>query len=244
MIEKSSPEFAKILGQAIVAMSYSMCGVDSSTPVPHGGVVNGYDKLAPAYVEVTEHRDGPGPEQWKDYSSCGDQLHAILERVGVRLPALNRASQKQYVSGANITRLQQFPFSKPAPKDPGFRPQPGTLCLIWNTGYDAHALVCLGPGSDENHMLTGNYGASGMSSSSGPGANVADSPWVNELSLVAPHAPTGYQLVGGSRRKLHYIITPESIVPYIDAQINLSGIRGFSSIEISDIGDKLGARYE
>lgn len=244
MIEKSSPEFASLLGDAIVAISYSLCGVSPTATVPAGGTVKGFDKLAPQYIKTTEGRDGPGPEQWKHYSSCGDQLHEILRRVGVRLPALNRASLKQYVPGANITRLQQFPFSKEAPNDPSYRPPAGSLCLIWNTGLDAHALVVLGPGSDSRHIRTGNYGAGGMNASVAPGADVADSPWADEMTRSDPPKPTGYHLVGSSRRKLHTVITPASIVPYIDAQIDLSDIRGFGETAISDIGDKLGARYE
>ena len=238
MIEKSSPEFAELLGEAIVSLSRYFCGVPH-VHAPHGGKVVGRDKLDPVYVAVTEHRDGPGPAQRAAYSSCGDQLHAILERVGVRHPALNRASQHNYQNGANITRLQQFPFSRVAPKDVAYRPPAGSLCLIWTTGYDAHALVVLGPGSDEHHIETANYGAGGMSSATAPGADIADSPVALEMRPTAPGGPTGCILIGGSRRKLHYVIEPAMIVPYIDAQIDLSGC------EVSgELVDALGARYD
>lgn len=228
-IEKSSPEFAKLLGMAICALSRHFCGAPIDARPAPGAVLTGRDKLDPVYVAVTEHRDGPGPEQRKHYSSCGDQLHAILERVGVRLPPLNRSSLKQYQVGANITRLQAFPFSHEAkPHEPV--PPAGSLCLIWTSGYDAHALTILGEGSDENHVITGNYGAGGMSPSTAPGANISDSP----IMLDA-----GFWHIGGSHRRLHTVITPASIVPYIDAQINLSGA------EVSDdLVDALGARYD
>ncbi len=238
MIEKSSPEFADLLGEAIVSLSRYFCGVPY-VHAPPGGVANGRTKLDPVYRQVTEGRDGPGPEQWRHYSSCGDQLHAILERVGVRLPFLNRKSLHGWVPGANISRLQRpaCPFAAAPLAASTYRPPNGSLCLIWKTGTDAHALVILGPGSDEHHIETGNYGAGGMSPSSSPGANIADSPWAPELS-VDGKMNTGH-LLGSSRRKLHTVITPASIVPYIEAQINLSGCA-----VTGELVDALGARYE
>src|SRR5690349_14635943 len=105
-LEKSSPEFSEALGQAIVALSYSMCGVDLEAKIPPGGKVEGFNKLAPEYIRVTEGRDGPGPEQRKKYSSCADQLHAILERVGVRLNCVNRGKNHIY-GAAQMSRLQK-----------------------------------------------------------------------------------------------------------------------------------------
>lgn len=234
-IERSSPEYAELLGQAIVALSYSMCGVEPGENPPPGGVIQGYDKLANEYMKVTENRDGPGPNERKHYSSCGDQLHAILERVGVRLPFVNRSSLRgKFAYGENITRLQKPAciFAKSPPVSHTYRPVPGTLCLIWTSGLDAHALVVLGKGSDDNHILTGNYGAGGMSEATAPGADVADSPCEWSESR-------GSLLIGGSRRGLRSIITPESIVPYIDAQINLSGTH-----ITGEVVDALGAKYE
>lgn len=249
-LEKSSPEFADALGQAIVALSYSMCGVDLEAVVPPGGVVQGFDKLAPGYVKVTEGRDGPGPRERERYSSCGDQLHAILERVGVRLPCVNRKSlHGKFAYGENITWLQKpnCPFSSKAPNDENYRPPSGSLCLIWTTGLDAHALTILGPGSDDKHIRTGNYGAGGMSQATSPGANVADSPCILETKKVFTNVAknefhyenTGYLLIGSSRRRLNVVITPAAIVPYIDAQIDLSGAR-----VTDDLISALGARYE
>jgi hypothetical protein len=230
MIEKSSPEFAELLGEAICALSRHFVGVAIDARPAPGKVINGRDKLDPVYMAVTEHRDGPGPLQRANYSSCGDQLHAILERLGVRLPALNRASKKQYQVSANVTRLQAFPFSREAkPHEPP--PPAGSLCLIWTSGYDAHALVCLGPGSDEHHILTGNYGAGGMNAAIAPGASLADSPLERDAA--------SYLHIGGSHRRLHTVITPASIVPYIDAQIDLTG-----APVTDDLIDALGARFD
>lgn len=246
MIERSSPEFAELLGEAICALSRHFCGVAIDARPPPGRSLEGRDKLDPVYRTVTENRDGPGPIQRASYSSCGDQLHAILERVGVRHPALNRASQKQYQVGANITRLQAFPFSHEAqPHEPV--PPAGSLCLIWTSGFDAHALTILGQGSDEHHVITGNYGAGGMSASTAPGANLSDSPIApqyrpqtqDEINRKAPKVPTGYLLIGGSHRRLHTVITPAAIVPYIDAQINLTG-----APVTGELLDALGARYD
>lgn len=230
MIERSSPEFAALLGDAICALSRHFCGAALEAAPAPGGVLAGRDKLDPVYVAVTEGRDGPGPVQRKAYSSCGDQLHAILERVGVRHPALNRASQKNYQVGANISRLQAFPFSRAAPAHGG-APPAGSLCLIWTSGYDAHALVCLGPGSDARHLITANYGAGGMSAATAPGADLADSPIAVD--------PAGYLHIGGSHRRLQTLITPASLVPYLDAQINLTG-----AAVSGELIDALGARYE
>lgn len=229
MIERSSPEFADLLGLAICALSRYFCGVAIDAKPAPGKTLEGRDKRDPVYRTVTENRDGPTAHQRATYSSCGDQLHAILDRLGVRNPALNRARLKQYQTGANIMRLQAFPFShSPAVHVPP--PVAGSLCLIWTSGYDAHAFVVLGPGSDDQHLLTANYGAGGMSAATAPGANIADSPVLLDAS--------GFLHVGGSHRRLHTVITPASIAPFIDAQIDLSG----ASVS-GELVDALGARY-
>jgi hypothetical protein len=232
-LEKSSPEFADALGQAIVALSYSMCGVDLEASVPVEGVVQGFNKLAPEYIRVTEGRDGPGPEQMKKYSSCADQLHALLERVGVRLPNVVNRGKNHVYGAAQMIKLEKpnCPFAKTPPSDPTYRPPIGSLCLIWSTGFDAHALVILGAGSDDKHIRTGNYGAGGMSEFISPGANVADSPCVWDDKRKA-------LLIGKSKRALHSVIEPASIVPYIDAQIDLSGAR-----VTDDLIQALGAKW-
>lgn len=246
-IDHADPAFAPLLGSAIVALSYSLCGVSPDALVPAGGVVAGFDKLAPKYVATTEGRDGPGADQRKAYSSCGDQLHRILELIGVRNePWVNRKSLGHYTVGANISRLEPSacPAAKVPPRDPAYRPPPGSLCLIWTSGYDAHAFVVLGDGSDANHIRTGNYGAGGMSSATAPGANVADSPWALEFRAgVAPPTPSGRHLLGGSRRVLQRVITPDALVPYITAQIDLSGVTFSAALQDGvDLIAALGAR--
>lgn len=235
-LEKSSPEFADALGLAISAISYHLCGVKYGEKPKPGDVINGYDKLQPIYVQTTEGRDGPGPHERENYSSCADQLHRILELVGVRGPQINRGKNHVY-GAAQMSKLQPptAPYAAIPPASPVYRPPIGSLCLIWTTGFDAHALVVLGPGSDDNHILTGNYGAGGMSAAIAPGTSIADSPCVWDEKKKA-------LLIGGSHRALHTVITPKAIVPYIDAQIDLTGVSGGGVIDISEIADALGAR--
>lgn len=237
MLDRSDPKFADALGTGIVALAYSLCGVDYEQMPPPGGVIQGFDKLAPVYMATTEHRDGPTPADREHYSSCTDQLHAILERIGVRQNWVNRQSLGHHQYGAaTVTKLEPrdagnnpggCPASVPAPKDPAYRPPPGSLCLIWTTGNDAHALVVLGPGSDAHHIRTANYGAGGMNAAISPGANVADSPC--EWRDGALH-------IGGAHRALHCVITPAAIVPYITAPIDLSG-----AAAADDLLDTIGA---
>lgn len=233
-LARGSPEFAEALGQAIVELSHYFCGVPRDARPAPGGVVAGFDKLAPIYVGATEHRDGPGPEQRKRYSSCGDQLHAILERFGVREPWVNRASLGQYLVGANIMRLHQ-PACEAAQsaiaRDPAYTPPPGSLCLIWSTGNDAHAFVVLGQGSP-GHLLTGNYGAGGMSAATAPGANVADSSYAWD-PIRKIHT------LGAARRGLQSVIEPTALAAHVATQIDLTG-----APVGDDLIEALGARYD
>lgn len=231
-LDKADPRFAALLGDAIVALSYWFCGVSPDAIVPAGGVVQGRHKDDPIYQKVVEGRDGPGPLDRQHYSSCGDQLHAILERVGIRNELwVNRKSLGHYRNGLNIVNLHAptCPIAKAPPKDPDYRPPAGSLCLIWTTGNDAHALVVLGPGSDAKHILTANYGAGGMSAALAPGADVADSPALWDGRALR---------IGGARRILQSVITPEAIVPYVTAQIDLTGV-GVTG----ELIDALDARY-
>jgi len=231
MLDRSDPQFASALADAIVALSRYFCGFSPDSVPPPGQALNGLPKDAPLYVAVTEGRDGPGPEERKIYSSCGDQLHAILERLGVREPFLNRRSLGQYRQGENISLLQHphCPFASVPPSYPSYRPPAGSLCLIWTTGFDAHALVVLGPGSDPGHVLTGNYGAGGLSESLVPGTSLADSPVHYDASGLH---------IGGSNRALHTVIPPASIIPHITARIDLSG-----APVTGDLIDALGALW-
>lgn len=239
-LDHSDPQFAPALADAIVALSYHLCGVPFDAVPPIGGVINGFSKLDPIYVETTERRDGPGDRERENYSSCADQLHAIMERVGVRERWVNRASLGFYKNSTpTITKLEPYhsknnPIGSPAsiwaPKDPAYRPPAGSLCLIWTTGGDAHALVVLGPGSDSRHIRTANYGAMGMNKALSPGATVADSPCTWNGSAL---------LIGGAHKALHTVITPAALVPFITDQIHLLGAE-----VTDDLIQALGARWK
>ena len=240
-LDPADLRYALALGDAIVALSYYFCGVDILATPPPGGVLKGRAKDDAVYRAATEGRDGPGDLERAHYSSCGDQLHAILERLGVRNePWVNRKSLGHYRPGCNIVNLHKptCPIAIDAPRAVAYRPPAGSLCLIWTTGNDAHAFVVLGDGSDPAHIRTGNYGAGGMNAALSPGANVADSPYLTELSPYDGSA-TGRHLIGGSHRVLQSVITPEAIVPYVSAQIDLSG-----APVTDELIDALGARYE
>lgn len=233
MIEKSSPEFAELLGVAICGLSRYFVGVPYLNP-QNGVALAGRSKLDPVYQDrVCEGRDGPTDYAREHYSSCGDQLHAILQAVGVRHPCLNRKSLHGFEYGVNITRLRAAacPFSSEKDAVVQAVPPPGSLCLVWTSGYDAHALVIHGEGSDAGHIITGNYGAGGMNKSTAVGASLADSPLTRDAK--------GYLHIGGSHRQLHTVITPAMIVPYIEAQIDLTG-----AIVTDEVIQALGARWD
>jgi hypothetical protein len=148
---------------AAVALCEHACGYDK-----------GRSKDDPVYVEVTEGRDGPGPKQREQYSSCGDLAHWLYGRLGIREPWINRTDDGvngPWRAGVNVSRLWggSCPFDRVPPADPLWRPEPGDVVLIWNTGYDAHVMVALGlePGGK---LRTANYGAGGMAAALSPGA--------------------------------------------------------------------------
>ncbi len=240
-LDHSDPQFVSALTDAIVALAHHFCGVPIDARPPAGGTLDGFNKLAPVYMGVTEHRDGPGPAQREAYSSCGDQLHAILERVGVRAPWINRGAKHVYGS-AQMTKLEPFdpkgnpggsPASRFVPSDPSYRPPAGSLCLIWTPGVNnAHALVVLGQGSDSGHLLTANYGATGMSAALAPGAQLADSPYAWD-PVHRWHA------LGRTKRALQTVITPETLVPYLTEQVDLTGCE-----VTDDLIQALGAKWE
>ena len=154
---------------------------------------------------------------------------------------MNRHSLGQYRDTKNIQELEPFDAngnpigstaSVYAPKDPAYRPPSGSLCLIWTSGYDAHALVCLGYSDDGTVMYTGNYGAGGMSPATEPGANVAASNCAWDPTRQA-------LLIGGSHRALHCILTPAALAVHVTAQINLTG-----TPVGDDVVEALGARYD
>ncbi len=153
---------------AAVALCEHACGYD-----------RGRSKDDPVYVEVTEGRDGPGPEQRKKYSSCGDLAHWLFKRLGIREPWINRTDDDAngpWRPGQNVSRLWggACPFDRVPPSDPLWLPEPGDVVLVWNTGFDAHVMVALGLDRD-GKLRTANYGAGGMSPLPSPGARIAAS---------------------------------------------------------------------
>jgi hypothetical protein len=136
----------------------------------------GRSKDDDVYKEVTEGRDGPGPDRRRRYSSCGDLAHWLYKRLGIREPWLNRTDDDAFgpwKPGANVSRLWggSCPFDEVPPDDPDWMPEAGDVVLIWNTGIDAHVMVSLGREGGE--LRTANYGASGMSPLAFPGAKIA-----------------------------------------------------------------------
>jgi len=141
----------------------------------------GRSKDDPVYLEVTEGRDGPGPEQRRKYSSCGDLAHWLYKRLGIREPWLNRSDDNSFGPwrpGANITLLwgTACPFDAVPPAGTQWMPDAGDVVLIWNgsNGHDAHVMVSLG--AEGAALRTANYGAGGMSPLAAPGAKIASKP--------------------------------------------------------------------
>lgn len=131
------------------------------------------------YVEVTEGRDGPGPEQRRHYSSCGDLAHWLYKRLGIREAWINRTDDGAFAawkSGANVSQLWggTCPIDKEPPSDSSWLPGPGDVVLIWNSGFDAHVMVSLG--RDGNSLRTANFGAAGMSPVVTSGAKIGSKP--------------------------------------------------------------------
>jgi hypothetical protein len=150
---------------AAVALCEYACGYEA-----------GRNKDDPVYLEVTEGRDGPGPERRRRYSSCGDLAHWLYKRLGVREQWLNRTDDNAFGPwrpGENIARLWggACPFDQVPPDDPQWMPDPGDVVLIWNSGIDAHVMVAIG--RDGAALRTANYGAGGMSPLASPGAKIA-----------------------------------------------------------------------
>lgn len=140
------------------------------------GYAVGRSKDDVIYKEVTENRDGPGPEQRKRYSSCGDLAHWFYRRLGIRETWVNRTDDNMYgpwKPGANVTQLwgSACPFDQVPPNDPNWLPGPGDVVLIWNTGNDAHVMVSLGV-DETGQFRTANFGAGGMSPSASPGSKI------------------------------------------------------------------------
>jgi hypothetical protein len=189
-----SPELTlDVWRAATVALVEYACGFEA-----------GRSKDDPVYKEVTEGRDGPGPEQRRRYSSCGDLAHWLYMRLGIREAWVNRRDDNAFGPwrpGINITQLWggACPFDRIPPADASWRPDPGDVVLIWNTGNDAHVMVALG--CDGNNLRTANYGAGGMSPLASPGAKIAAKP------LTFQHGKLFY----GTRQVQRYLPLAEAI---------------------------------
>jgi hypothetical protein len=161
-----SPELTlDVWRSAAVALCEYACGYEA-----------GRSKDDEVYREVTEHRDGPGPEQRRRYSSCGDLAHWLYKRLGIREEWMNRTDDGAFgpwKPGANVSRLWGggCPIDRAPPNDPDWMPEPGDVVLIWNTGVDAHVMVALGRAGAT--LRTANYGAGGMSPLAAPGAKIS-----------------------------------------------------------------------
>ncbi len=149
------------------------------------GGLKGRGKLDPIYVATTEGRDGPGPEQRKRYSSCGDLPQALCFELGCRQDFVNRAEHKGWRPGRN---LLDFYAGKDAPAVPSNEvPGCGAICFVWSdSGMDAHTFVA-------GHVLTNapevlietfNFGAGGMSPAEFPGAHQSNARLREAWSVV------------------------------------------------------------
>lgn len=179
------------------------------------GFAQGRSKDDPVYREVTEGRDGPGPDERRRYSSCGDLAHWLYSRLGIREQWINRRDDGAFGPwrpGANVTALWggSCPFDRVPPADPAWLPAAGDVVLIWNTGNDAHVMVSLG--SDGASLRTANYGAGGMSPLASPGAKITSRPLTHQLGKP----------FYGTRQIQRYLPLSEA-VKHISVAPNLSG---------------------
>lgn len=181
------------------------------------GYEHGRDKGESVYIEVTEHRDGPGLKQREGYSSCGDLAWWLLYRLGLRKPWMNRAANSTYNIGMNVADLTGCPVVESGPFSSDYSPQPGDILEIWNspTTRDAHVCVVLAPAKD-GILRTANYGAGGMNASLHPGANIADSAYVRSGD---------HWLIGKQKRRLQRVIPLAAMVPLFTALPDLTGAK-------------------
>lgn len=159
-----------------------------------GGYI-GRGKLDSVYVGTTERRDGPGPEQWKKYSSCGDLSQELVWQMGVRKPFVNRAAYQGWRSGKMLSDFYARDTSRADHRPPAVTPEPdfvpgaGDIGFIWDDAGE-HVHTCIfgdltgfAPDLPLTALNTGvmtkietfNYGAGGMSPTEFPGSKMADS---------------------------------------------------------------------
>lgn len=194
--------------RAAVALCEWACGYDA-----------GRSKDDPVYKQVTENRDGPGPEQRKKYSSCGDLGHWLLMRLGVREKWINRTDDGVYgpwMYGENISDLwgQSCPIDIVPNAD--WQPEPGDILILWNTGLDAH--VCVALSYDQGQLKTANYGAGGMSPSAIPGAKISS----KKLVWDGKHWVYGTKIVQRCL-KLSDVVPLVSVKPDLSGGLSMTG---------------------
>ncbi len=168
------------------------------------GGLHGRGKDDPVYVGVTEGRDGPGPEQRKRYSSCGDLSQALVFEMGCRQDFVNRKEHKGWRPGRN---LLDFYAGADAPAEPSnAAPGVGAICFVWSdAGRDAHTFTAGSVRTDAPEVLleTFNYGAGGMSPAEFPGAKQSNVPLRESWQVVLASGTTSVvQLPLGSERTL------------------------------------------
>lgn len=197
--------------RAAVALCEWACGYDK-----------GRSKDDPVYKLVTENRDGPGPEQRKHYSSCGDLAHFMLMRLGVREPWVNRDDDGVFGAWrpvANVTNLDgaKCPI-KIMPPRADWYPEPGDIALIWKPDYSGvHIMVCSGP-PDKGILHTYNYGKGGMSPLPDPGAGYGQA----KLTWDGHFWNYGTKRVGCLIR-LRDVIPLVSVKPILDEGCSMTG---------------------
>jgi hypothetical protein len=193
-----------------------------------GGDV-GRDKRDPVYQHVTEGRDSPSA--YATFSSCAERAHWKLYRLGCRASWINRKQHKGWTVGVNISKLAYGPaFSRQPNRD--WAPSPGDELLIWNKsdGTDAHSLSIVE--FADGHAKTANYGASGMSTRTFPGAKLGTAPLVFNGALWKYGAP-------GHTKTVYRVLRLEDLIPTFTDAPDLTYIDGDLLPEMSRAYDEI-----
>jgi len=120
----------------------------------------GRPETDPTYIQHTEGRDQGASRA--GYSSCGDLVHGMWFRVGVRAKWVNRAANGTYQVGANISKIAGgMPSLGRRTFRPGSQLNPGDALIIWNQAdsSDAHTFVVLNHTGDD--LISADYGQPG-----------------------------------------------------------------------------------
>lgn len=176
----------------------------------------GRDKRDPVYQHVVEGRDVPS--SYATFSSCAERAHWKLYRLGCRASWINRKQHKGWTVGANISKLAYGPACSRKPtKD--WAPSPGDELLIWNKpdGTDAHSLSVLE--FTDGRARTANYGASGMSTRTFPGAKIGNAPLVFNGVLWKYGEP-------GHTKTVYRVLRLEDLIPTFTESPDLAYIDG------------------